>query len=119
MFLASRDWPVDILPVSISSDEKLLPGNQLTIAEESHPVFKRTQPSNFLEYVNTRYKSYPALVFPSEPIVFLDDEISVLTESKFKKGKLIYCGLPLLKMFQNLDFVAITLFTGLINYSGK
>jgi len=119
VFGQPRDWPADLLPVSILSNERLLPGFELTVTNETHPVFKRTKPSKFLEYVNSQYKSYPALVSPSESIVLLDDNVSMLTESKFKKGKLIYCGLPLLEMFQNLDLVAITLFTGLINYSGK
>ena len=119
VFGQPRNWPADLLPVSILTTENLLPGNQLTVVEGTHPVFNKTRASRFLEAVNSRYKSYPALVSPSEPIVLLDDKVSMLTESKFKKGKLIYCGLPLLKMFQNLDFVAITFFTGLINYSGK
>ncbi|MCP4703348.1 MAG: hypothetical protein GY865_01960, partial [candidate division Zixibacteria bacterium] len=119
VFGQHKNWPVDLLPVSILPNERSIPGHQLTVSGESHPVFKRTRPSKFLEYVDTRYKSYPALVSPSESIVFLDDNISMLTESKFKKGRLIYCGLPLLKMFENLDLVAITFFTGLINYSAK
>lgn len=119
VFGQPRSWPVDILPVSILTIEKLLPGNQLTVIKDAHPIFNKTRASNFLEAVNSRYKSYPASVSPSESIVLLDDNVSMLTESKFKKGRLIYCGLPLLKMFQNLDFVAITFFTGLINYSGK
>jgi len=119
VFGQPRNWPADLLPVSILSTEKLLPGHQLEVSKKSHPVFHKTEPSKFLEFVDRRYKSYPALVSPSEPIVLLDDKVSMLTESKFKKGRLIYCGLPLLKMFQNLDFVAITFFSGLINYSGK
>lgn len=119
VFGQPRNWPADLLPVSILTNEKLLPGNQLTVAMDTHPIFNKTGAEYFLEAVDSRYKSYPALVSPSEAIVLLDDKVSMLTESKFKKGRLIYCGLPLLKMFQNLDFVAITLFTGLINYSGK
>ncbi|MCP4704048.1 MAG: hypothetical protein GY865_05520, partial [candidate division Zixibacteria bacterium] len=45
VFGQHKNWPVDLLPVSILPNERSIPGHQLTVSGESHPVFKRTRPS--------------------------------------------------------------------------
>jgi hypothetical protein len=119
VFGQPEEWPGDLFPISIVSYKRTLFRSQLEVNNGSHPVFERTPAANVLRSVSGAYMSYPAAVHPADILIASGEQTAVLTESKIKKGKLIYCGLPLPEMFKDLDNEAISFFSNLINYSGK
>ena len=76
-------------------------------------------PEKLMSRINAGYVSYPAVVFPGEKIIKSSSNTTVLSQTKLGKGRLIYCGLPLLEMIRDLDIDAIKLFSNLVHYSGE
>jgi hypothetical protein len=118
----SDEWPSNLLPVSIKSAQRKLERVELEIADDSHGLFNVTykiKPTRLLKAVEEHYTSYPASVFPGEKIIAFNKTATVLAETKMEKGRLIYCGLPLMEMLKNLDKESMKFFSNLMNYSGQ
>ncbi len=116
------EWRDDLLPISIISTTAGLPTDSLATLKENHAIFKakfNIDTKRLLDGIHTGYVSYPAVVFPGEKIIKSNNNTAVLAQTKLGKGRLIYCGLPLLEMIRNLDVDAIKLYSNLIHYSGK
>jgi hypothetical protein len=115
------DWRDDLLPVSIISTARGVAADRLTANENDHVLFKDKFKIGLKELLSGAggYISYPAVVFPGRRIIEGDNNTTVFSQTKFGKGRLIYCGLPLLEMVRDLDTEAIKLFSNLVHYSGK
>ncbi|MCX6827652.1 MAG: hypothetical protein NTV06_10380 [candidate division Zixibacteria bacterium] len=116
------NWRNDLLPVSIIPTQNRLAATDLELTEPKQAIFKtgyEIDVSALLQRINVNYFSYPAVIFPAEKIITGRDKVTLLSISKFGRGRFIYCGIPLLEMFGDLDTDAIKLFSNLINYSGS
>ncbi len=116
------EWRDDLLPVSIISTAVNLSADSLLALDANNPIFKakfNISPEKLLNGINAGYVSYPAIVFPGEKIIKSSSNTTVLSQTKLGKGRLIYCGLPLLEMIRDLDTDAIKLFSNLVHYSGE
>jgi hypothetical protein len=121
VFGQPESWQYDLLPVSISGAAKRLSKKDFRVEESGHAIFNssyKLNSSEVVEKISPAYISYPAIVLPATGIVESKNGTVLLSESKFGKGKLIYCGLPLPEMFRELNIDAIKLLSNLINYSG-
>ena len=119
VFGQPEDWPDDILPVTIVSMEKRFNRADLSVLDKGHALFAKADIFEVLKYADGTYLSYPAFVTPADRLIGYGSKASVLTETKFGGGGLIYCGLPLPDMFSSLDDAAVKFMAVLINYSGK
>lgn len=122
VFGQNDSWDDDNLPVSINPTVKSLSASDLRVKNFDHKLFKYTyniNPNDILFEVNPSQSSYPASVFPGEEIISTSQGGVLLSETRFQKGRLIYCGIPVPEMISKLDREALKFFTNLINYSGK
>ncbi len=116
------EWRDDLLPVSIISTTVNLSADSLLALDKNNQIFKtkfNITPEKLMSRINAGYVSYPAVVFPGEKIIKSSSNTTVLSQTKLGKGRLIYCGLPLLEMIRDLDIDAIKLFSNLVHYSGE
>jgi len=122
VFGQPSDWRDDLLPVTITSTAERLAAKDVNIRTADHSVFKlthRVNTSQMLQSIGQSYISYPALVFPSERIIERADKTALLSESRFGRGRFMYCGLPILQMIRQLDPEAAKFFANLVNFAGK
>lgn len=115
------DWRDDILPVSIIPTEKVVGPGEVKPTGRSHRLFSQSFQVDIGRLLERggEFTARPASVFPGTSLLTTDRGASLLAEAEFGKGRLIYCGLPLLEMVHALDPEAIKFFTNIINYSGR
>ena len=122
VFSRPGQWGGNMLPVSIVSGSDAQTGKGLQAKTANHPFFKEKYTIDILELLKRameNYEPHPAVVFPCEKVIDAPEGATVLSETKFGRGTLIYCGLPLPEMIGNLDPDAIKLFANLLLYSKK
>ncbi len=112
----------EILPVTISSGRAFLDGGDIETVKMKHPILNRPYEisiQNFLKGIKAAYPSYPAEFPGSDKIMAAKEKGAVLAEKKSGHGKIIYCGLPIVEMFSDLDIEAIKFFSNLLNYCAR
>lgn len=122
VFGQSKGYGSDLFPVSMDPGEERLSGDDFVVRNSNHTIFSKrfeVDISKLLNRITTSYVSFPAAVFPGEQVIKSENDTAILSVTRFGKGRLIYCGLPLLEMVRDLDIDAIKLFSNLINYTRK
>ena len=117
-----EDWPERLLPASIHAAARKLPAGESKVRDRNHPILSGKTDvdiTRLLNRLSDEYTAYPAAVFPGEKIIETDNNMALLSETKFGEGRLIYCGLPLPEMIRELDVEAVKLLSNLLIYSGK
>ncbi|SYZ72392.1 hypothetical protein TRIP_C20507 [Candidatus Zixiibacteriota bacterium] len=109
----------DILPAPILCGEAYLGGKEVAVEKVTHTILNRpytVSDQELLKGFRTEYRSYPAEFAGADNIMVFKGKGSLLGEKKAGHGKIIYCGLPLVGMFANLDTEAVKLLSNLLNY---
>jgi len=113
------DWDGRQLPVSIIPSANNIDAGDVSIVDKDNRLFKirdLVRPESFKNQISKHYPSFPAIVYPGKNIYSWGGR-SLLSETKVGRGKLIYCGLPLLSMFRDLKPEAINLLTNIMSSS--
>jgi len=71
---------------------------------------------DLLQNATRNYVVYPAIVFPCEKIIEAENNTALVSVSKFGKGEIIYCGLPIAELVSDLDVEAIKFIANLVNF---
>ncbi|MFH2035644.1 MAG: hypothetical protein ABIJ45_04520 [Candidatus Zixiibacteriota bacterium] len=119
VFGQSDEWRDDLLPVSLISSARGINYDEIKINSASHAVFSTGASvtiSELLKNATQNYITYPAVAFPCQKIIEANNNTSLLSVSKFGKGEIIYCGLPIPEQVSDLDLEAIKFFANLINF---
>lgn len=113
------DFPDGVLPASISTAVSLLDRDEITnripdakLLKSPYPITEKDLFSSFYR----RQEVMTAVISPAEVIYAGPKGEALLSVSRFGKGQIIYCGLPLLEMIGGLQIDAIHLLANILNY---
>jgi hypothetical protein len=115
------EWRDDLMPISIVSSEMRTSADDIEIMNEKHDIFSsryKLRPADMINNISKEFVSFPGIVFPGERIIG-SGGAGLLTISHIGRGRLIYCGLPILQMIKKLDSDALKFFSNLLYYINK
>jgi hypothetical protein len=111
-------WPSEVLPISLAPTKVMLTGSSIQTANATHDVLKRPTPilvSGLSAYFDRPTPVTAAVVSPCQPILTGPGSEMLLSVSTLGRGKVIYCGLPLVEMIGKLNIEAIHLLANILN----
>jgi len=119
MFGQTDEWRDDLLPVSLISSARGISYEDIVVKNSNHVMFSSSSVvhiPDLLQNATRNYVVYPAIVFPCEKIIEAENNTALVSVSKFGKGEIIYCGLPIAELVSDLDVEAIKFIANLVNF---